>query len=175
MRASLLASATATSFGGLRLRSCASQDASAPWLSGVSEMPDDGCRAGHQYAAQALIARSRDDTEPNFPGGRMIFWRQPDPGRELPTRSEHFGGGRFHAQHRCADRADAGDSSKAPTAWVGFMPGHKFGLDLLDLCLQLGILRGMDREQLSSQAGQALIGLDAIEQRSQVNNPLGGG
>ena len=25
----------------------------------------------------------------------MIFWRQPDPGRELPTRSEHFGGGRF--------------------------------------------------------------------------------
>jgi hypothetical protein len=56
-----------------------------------------------------------------------------------------------------------------------FMPGHKFGLDLLDLCLQLGILRGMDREQLSSQAGQALIGLDAIEQRNQVNNPLGSG
>ena len=52
------------------------------------------------------------------------------------------------------------------------MQGHKFGLDLLDLCLQLGILRGMKLEQLSSQSGYALIGLDAIEQRSQVNNPL---
>jgi hypothetical protein len=39
------------------------------------------------------------------------------------------------------------------TAWVGFMPGHKFGLDLLNLCVQLGILGGVNREQLSSQAG----------------------
>ena len=83
----------------------------------------------------------------------MIFWRQPDPGRELPTQSEHLGGGRFHAQHRCADRADARDLSKAPAAWVGLMPRHKFGLDLLDLRLQLRILLGVDCEQLSSQAG----------------------
>src|SRR5271166_6787526 len=168
MRASLLASATATSFGGLRLRSCASQDASAPWL---LEFP----RCLMTAVAPATSTLRKPSSPARVMTPRMVFWRQPDPGRELPTRSEHFGGGRFHAQHRCADRADAGDPSKAPTAWVGFMPGHKFGLDLLDLCLQLGILRGMDREQLSSQAGQALIGLDAIEQRSQVNNPLGGG
>jgi len=56
---------------------------------------DDGCCAANQYAAQAFVASSRNDTEPYLPRGRMIFWRQPDPGRELPTRSEHLGGGRF--------------------------------------------------------------------------------
>src|SRR5271166_5161858 len=55
------------------------------------------------------------------------------------------------------------------------MPSHEPGIDLVDLRLQLRIFLGLGREQLPSQGGQALIGLDAREQRSEVSPPLGGG
>src|SRR6202040_3602918 len=64
---------------------------------------------------------------------------------------------------------------KAPATWVGFVPGHEFLLDLIDLRLQLRIFLGVSREELSSQAGEAFIGLNASEQGSEVSNPLGGG
>jgi hypothetical protein len=49
-------------------------------------------------------------------------------------------------------------------AFVGAMPGQELGVNLVDLCLQLRIFLGQDREQLPSQGRQALISLDAIEQ-----------
>jgi hypothetical protein len=55
------------------------------------------------------------------------------------------------------------------------MPSREPGIDLLDLRLQLRIFLGLGREQLSSQGRQALIGLDALEQRIEVSLPLGGG
>src|SRR3979411_1839263 len=141
----------------------------------VPQVPDDGGRADHQCAAQALVPSSRNDAEPYLTGGRMIFWRQPDPGCELPTRSKHLGRRRLHDKHPSADRAAPGDLSKAPATWVGFVPGHEFPLDLIDLRLQLRIFLGMSREELSSQAAEAFIGLNASEQGSEVSNPLGGG
>src|SRR6266404_2664731 len=173
MRANLLASATAASFGGLRLRSCSTHAESM-----LRPLPFRRClmgRSDHQCAAQALVPSSRNDAEPYLTGGRMIFWRQPDPGCELPTRSKHLGRRRLHDEHRCADRADPGDLSKAPATWVGFVPGHEFPLDLIDLRLQLRIFLGVSREELSSQVGEAFIGLNASEQGSEVSNPLGGG
>src|SRR5271166_794480 len=55
------------------------------------------------------------------------------------------------------------------------MPRDEPGIDLVDLRLQLRIFPGLGREQLPSQGGQALIGLDALEQRSEVSPPPGGG
>src|SRR3954464_9851604 len=54
------------------------------------------------------------------------------------------------------------------------MPGQELGINLVDLCLQLRIFIGLGREQLPSQARQALIGLDALEQRIEVSLPFGG-
>src|SRR5665811_314138 len=54
------------------------------------------------------------------------------------------------------------------------MPGHEPGIDFVDLRLQLRIFLGLGREQLPSQGGQALIGLDALEQRIEVSLPPGG-
>ena len=48
------------------------------------------------------------------------------------------------------------------------MPGHELGIELVDLRLQLRIFLGLNGAHLSSQGGQALIGLDALEQRNQV-------
>ena len=46
------------------------------------------------------------------------------------------------------------------------MPGHELRIKLADLCLQLHQILGLDGEQLPSQKGKALIGLDALEQRT---------
>ncbi len=54
------------------------------------------------------------------------------------------------------------------------MPSDKPGIDLVDLRLQLCIFLGLGREQLPSQGGQALIGLDTLEQETEVSPPLGG-
>jgi hypothetical protein len=55
------------------------------------------------------------------------------------------------------------------------MPGSELGINLVDLCLQLPILRGLDGEQLSRQDGHAFIDCNAIEQRNQVGHPFSGG
>src|SRR6266478_3529169 len=175
MRANLLASATAASFGGLRLRSCSTHAESM-----LRPLPF--CRCLMTAVAPTTNALRRPSSPARvmtpsltLPAGRMIFWRQPDPGCELPTRSKHLGRRRLHDEHRCADRADPGDLSKALATWVRFVPGHEFPLDLIDLRLQLRIFLGVSREELSSQAGEAFIGLNASEQGSEVSNPLGGG
>src|SRR5215213_11423485 len=53
------------------------------------------------------------------------------------------------------------------------MPSQELSIDLVDLRLQLRIFLGLGREQLPSQAGQARISLDALEQRAEVSLPLG--
>src|SRR3954451_13948582 len=102
----------------------------------------------------------------------MIPRRQADPGGKLPPRSKHPRRRGLHCQQHRADQADAGDLGEPLAAFVGAMPGQELGIDLVDLCLQLRIFLGQSREQLPSQARQALIGLDALEQRSEVSLPL---
>jgi len=57
----------------------------------ASHLLDHRGRADHQYAAQGLIAGAGDAAEPRLAGRRVIFWCQPDPGREMPAGSEGFG------------------------------------------------------------------------------------
>ena len=119
MRAVLFASATAANFGDLRLRSAASQ----------------GGSSDHQHAAQCLVAGARDNAKSDLAGGRMIFRRQADPGRELTARSEQLGFRGLHSQQCRADGADARDLDETLAAFIGPMPSHKLGVDLVDLRL----------------------------------------
>ena len=84
------------------------------------------------------------------------------------------GAGVFIVKQRRADRTDAGNLGETSAAFVGLVPGHELGVDFSDLRLQLRIFFSLGREQLASQDGQALISLDAIEQRDQVSHSLGG-
>ena len=53
-------------------------------------VPDDGECAGHEQAAQITVPLFADATEPVPTPARVLFGYQPDPGREVPTRSESF-------------------------------------------------------------------------------------
>jgi hypothetical protein len=55
------------------------------------------------------------------------------------------------------------------------VPGHELGVGFGDLRLQLRIFFTLGREQLASQDGHTLIGLNAIEQRIDERHPPGGG
>ena len=103
----------------------------------------------------------------------MILGCQADPGRKLPPRSEELGLRGLHGQQHGTDRADAGDLGETPAAFIGPMPGHELGLDVDDLRLQVRIFPRLNGEELASQEGQALIGLQAREQRNQVGCSLG--
>ena len=131
---------------------------------------DHGGGAGHQHAAQGLVAGPRDDAEPDFAAGGMVFRRQADPGREQPPRFEQLGRRGFHFQQRRADRADAGDLGEPLAAFIGLVPGFELCLDVVDLGLQLCVLLSLGGEQLPSQGGHALVDLNALEQVSQVSN-----
>src|ERR1700720_3894534 len=129
MRAILLASATAASFGGLRLRRSTSQGESAP-------RPYRICRI---TAVAPTTSTLRNASSP----ARGIT---PSHAAKVARRSEGFGRRCLHHQHRRADRTNARDLRQAPTAFVGSMPHHQLGLDLFQLFLKLRIFSGVERE-----------------------------
>ena len=53
-------------------------------------MANDGECAGHEQAAQIAIPLFVDTAEPIPTPARVLFGNQPDPGREVATRSEGF-------------------------------------------------------------------------------------
>src|SRR3954453_5035903 len=137
-------------------------------------MLDHGSSSNYQHATQSFVAGSRDNAGPDPARGRMIPRRQADPGGKLSPRSKHLRCRGLHCQQHRADRADAGNLDEPSAAFVGAMPGQELGIDLVDLRLQLRIFLGQGREQLPSQGRQALVVLDALEQRTEVSLSLGG-
>ena len=63
---------------------------------------NDGECAGHEQAAQIAIPLFADTAEPIPTPARVLFGNQPDPGREVATRSEGF---------RIGDARDKGSDS----------------------------------------------------------------
>jgi len=51
---------------------------------------DDGECAGHKQAAQITVSLFADTAEPVPAPARVLSGYQPDPGREVATRSEGF-------------------------------------------------------------------------------------
>jgi hypothetical protein len=80
-----------------------------------------------------------------------------------PERNSSGAGVFLHHQQCRADRTDAGDLSETSAAFIGPVPSHESGIDVVDLRLQLLVFLGLNREQLSSQGWQALVSLDAHE------------
>jgi hypothetical protein len=104
----------------------------------------------------------------------MILRRQADPSRELSARSEQLRLRGLHSQQHRTDRADARDLGETLASFIASVPGRELGIHLVDLDLQIDVFLGLDGKQFSSQDGQPLIGLDALEQRNQVGPSLGG-
>lgn len=85
IRAILLASATATNFGFFRCRSsishceaCLLRPALTCWRRAV---------APTTYAPQHFVTGTGDNPKPDLACSRMVFWREPNPGGKISTRS----------------------------------------------------------------------------------------
>src|SRR5262245_40891938 len=70
---------------------------------------DHGERASREQAAQIAIALLADAAKPVLAAARVLLRHEPDPGREVPPRSEGPGIGNTGDQRCCQRRTDAGD------------------------------------------------------------------
>src|SRR4029077_19373598 len=73
---------------------------------------DHGERAGGEQAAQIAIALLADTAKLILAPARVLLRHEPDPGREVSSRSEGLGVGNARNQCRCERRTDAGDRVK---------------------------------------------------------------
>ena len=130
MRAILLASATAASFGGLRFKSSISQRGPRPRR--LRLLHHRG-RPDHQQLAQSLIARAGDLAEPGLSGGGMVFGVRPSQAANSRPERNACGSGVFITSACGGDRTNTRDLRQAPAQGIGAVPGHKPGLDRLQL------------------------------------------
>src|SRR5436190_11494602 len=77
----------------------------------------------------------------------MLFGNEPNPGREVTSRSESTGVSNTRDQGGCQHRADPGNVMKALARLVGPVPGHDHPIELQNLLLEA--------EQLSAERGKA--------------------
>src|SRR3954467_555977 len=80
----------------------------------------------------------------------MLFGNEPNPGREVTSRSESTGVSNTRDQGGRQHRPDPGNVMKALARLVGPVPGHNHPIELQDLLL--------DTEQLSTERGKARTG-----------------
>ena len=73
---------------------------------------DHGERAGREQATQIAIASFADTTKLVFASARVLLRHEPDPGREVSSRSEGLGISNAGDQRCCQRRTDAGDRVK---------------------------------------------------------------
>jgi hypothetical protein len=71
---------------------------------------DHGERAGRKQAAQIAIALLADTAKLVLAPARVLLRHEPNPGREVPSRSEGVGIGNARDQRCCQSRPDARDS-----------------------------------------------------------------
>src|SRR3954470_14115261 len=80
----------------------------------------------------------------------MLFGNEPNPGREVTSRSESTGVSNTRDQGGCQHWTDSGNVMKTLARLVGPVPGHNHPIELQDLLL--------DTEQLSTERGKARTG-----------------
>src|SRR3984885_13029466 len=107
MRAILLASATATTLNGLRSRSFVSQG----YFSGLMARVSQHCAGSdHQNSSQIAIAPFRDRPELLFAASRVFARHEPDPGREVTTRSKNLRIRDGRCDRGGSDKTNSGDA-----------------------------------------------------------------
>src|SRR5271169_1626128 len=92
------------------------QQCGEPWpILGAVDLgiADDGKRASHEQAAQITVTLFADTTEPVLASTRVLLRHQPDPGREIASRSEGFYGTRVPVEEpSTASKADSCTAAK---------------------------------------------------------------
>src|SRR5215472_16403554 len=96
--------------------------------------------------AQIAIALFADTAEPVLAAARVLLRHKPDPGREVPSRSES----RRISDAGDQSRTDDGYLIEPLTRLVGSVPGHDLAIKLQDL--------GFQHPQLSTESGNTRAG-----------------
>src|SRR5262245_6598545 len=124
---------------------------------------DDGERAGHEQAAQIAVSLFADTAELVLAPARVLLRHQPDPSREVSSRSESL---------RISDAGDqSGGKRRTDTRYLieplaglaRSVPGVDHTVELQDLCLehpQLGAEHGETRARNLGQPFVTWIGGD---------------
>src|SRR5215475_10233691 len=97
---------------------------------------DHGERTGGEQAAQIAIALLADVAELVFAAARVMLRHQPDPGREIPSRSKCLGIPNARHQRSCKCRADTRDGIESLTGLIRSVPCHDAAIEGQDLGLQ---------------------------------------
>src|SRR6516164_10302418 len=85
---------------------------------------DHGERAGRKQAAQIAIALLADAAKLVFAPARVLLRYKPNPGREVPSRSEGLGIRDACDQRCCQRRTDARDRIQPLARRIRSVPGH---------------------------------------------------
>ena len=111
---------------------------------------DDGECTGHEQAAQIAVTLFADTAEPVLAPARVLLRNEPNPSREVTSRSEGPGVSNTRDQSGRQHRTDPGNVMKALARFVGPVPGHDHPIELHNLLLEA--------EQLSAERGKACAG-----------------
>src|SRR5439155_22582313 len=96
---------------------------------------DDGQCTGHEQATQIAVPLFADAAEPVLAPTRVLLGNEPNPGREVTSRSEGPRVSNARDQSSRQHRTDAGNVMTALARLVGPGPGHDHRIGLRDLLL----------------------------------------
>src|SRR4029077_5683390 len=130
----------------------ASQQRREPGPLGAMDLgiTDDRGAPSREQAAQIAIALLADTAEPVLAAARVLLRHEPDPGREVPPRSEGLRVCNTGDQSGGQRRADAGYLIEPSARLIGSVPGHDLAVKLQDL--------GFQHPQLNSESGNTTTG-----------------
>src|SRR5262245_8223887 len=126
------------------------QQCRKPWsMLGAVELgiADHGERAGGEQAAQIAVSLFADVAELVFATARVLLRYEPNPGREIPSRSKRLGITNARDQRSRKGRADTRDGVKSLAGLVRSVPCHDAAIEGQDL--------GFQCQQLSPESSNA--------------------
>src|SRR5450759_417258 len=97
---------------------------------------NDGECAGREQAAQIAVTLFADAAEPVLAPARALLRHEPDPGREVSSRSEDLWISNTRNQGRGQRRTDTGNLIEPHAHFVGSVPSHDPTIKLQDLRFQ---------------------------------------
>src|SRR6266704_6306575 len=114
-------------------------------------------RAGREQAAQIAIALLADTAEPVLAPARVLLRHEPDPGREIPSRSESLRISNAGDQSGGQRGTNARNLIEPLARRVGSMPGHDPAIEVQNLRLQRLKLNAKRRDTGAGELGQPLV------------------
>ncbi len=89
--------------------------------------------ADNQQATQVAVSLLRDTAKPGLAAGRMLLWRQPEPGGELPAGAELAWIGHGGSDCGGGDDTQAGYRGEPAARFALRMPGSDLPVEFSDL------------------------------------------